>query len=207
MVHTSFGTSFIQLNLHYFIACVCVCVFLCETNLFRALHISMVTSTDSAMVMGYGDSNTWHSRSWKSGCSGEHCKKWLWEEQKEPDRKYTSSNKTKEKSHAWTNELLLLTVPHPTCSPEAWPNTHQLVEGDLRPVISHNEPPGCSSHSSCSHIAYETQHRHTAITTYSSLHHNFSSPLLRDLHTARFRVSDQSFVTVIHGSWYVREGI
>lgn len=31
---------------------------LCETNLLRALHISMVTSTDKAMVMGYGDSNT-----------------------------------------------------------------------------------------------------------------------------------------------------
>lgn len=47
------------------------------THLFRALHISMVTSTDSAMVMGYGDSNTLQSRFWKSGFSGPHCRKWL----------------------------------------------------------------------------------------------------------------------------------
>lgn len=48
------------------------------TYLFRALHISMVTSTDRAMVMGYGDSNTWQSRPSKSGLSGAHWRKWLY---------------------------------------------------------------------------------------------------------------------------------
>lgn len=46
-------------------------------HLFRALHISMVTRTDRAMVMGYGDSNTWQSRPSKSGLSGLHWRKWL----------------------------------------------------------------------------------------------------------------------------------
>lgn len=45
--------------------------------LFRALHISIVTSTDSAMVIGYGDSNTWQSRPSNSGLSGAHWRKWL----------------------------------------------------------------------------------------------------------------------------------
>lgn len=39
-------------------------VVLVQTDLFRALHISMVTRTDKAMVMGYGDSNTLQSRPW-----------------------------------------------------------------------------------------------------------------------------------------------
>ena len=38
----------------------------------------MVTSTDRAMVIGYGDSNTWQSRPSKSGLSAEHWRKWLW---------------------------------------------------------------------------------------------------------------------------------
>lgn len=41
------------------------------------MHISIVTSTDRAMVMGYGDSNTLQSRPWKSRFSGPHCRKWL----------------------------------------------------------------------------------------------------------------------------------
>lgn len=44
-------------------------------HLFRALHISMVTSTDKAMVMGSGASKTSQSTPSKSGFSSLHCMK------------------------------------------------------------------------------------------------------------------------------------
>ena len=50
---------------------------LCPAHLLRALHISMVTSTDKAMVVGKRDSNTSHSVPAKSGLSSEHFRKFL----------------------------------------------------------------------------------------------------------------------------------
>lgn len=47
------------------------------TDLFRALHISMVTRTESAIVIGYGDSKIAQSTPSKSGLSSLHCRKWL----------------------------------------------------------------------------------------------------------------------------------
>lgn len=47
------------------------------TDLLRALHISMVTRTESAIVIGYGDSKTAQSTPTKSGLSSLHCRKWL----------------------------------------------------------------------------------------------------------------------------------
>lgn len=47
----------------------------CGPHLLRALHISMVTSTDRAMVMGSGASKTSQSRPSKSGFSSLHCMK------------------------------------------------------------------------------------------------------------------------------------
>lgn len=47
-------------------------------HLFRALHISMVTSTDKAMVVGKRDSKTSQSMPAKSGLSSEHFRKFLW---------------------------------------------------------------------------------------------------------------------------------
>lgn len=47
------------------------------TDLLRALHISMVTRTDSAIVIGYGDSKIAQSTPSKSGLSSLHCRKWL----------------------------------------------------------------------------------------------------------------------------------
>jgi hypothetical protein len=46
-------------------------------DLLRALHISMVTNTDRAIVMGYGDSNTSQLTPSNSGLSAPHCRKWL----------------------------------------------------------------------------------------------------------------------------------
>lgn len=43
--------------------------------LLRALHISMVTNTDKAMVMGSGASNTSQSRPSNSGLCSVHCMK------------------------------------------------------------------------------------------------------------------------------------
>lgn len=50
---------------------------LCPAHLLRALHISMVTSTDKAMVVGKRDSNTSQSMPAKSGLSSEHFRKFL----------------------------------------------------------------------------------------------------------------------------------
>lgn len=50
---------------------------LCPAHLLRALHISMVTSTDKAMVVGKRDSKTSHSVPAKSGLSSEHFRKFL----------------------------------------------------------------------------------------------------------------------------------
>lgn len=46
-----------------------------RTYLLRALHISMVTSTDKAMVMGSGASKTSQSRPSNSGLCSVHCMK------------------------------------------------------------------------------------------------------------------------------------
>lgn len=46
-----------------------------RSYLLRALHISMVTSTDKAMVMGSGASKISHSTPSKSGLSSVHCMK------------------------------------------------------------------------------------------------------------------------------------
>lgn len=43
--------------------------------LLRALHISMVTNTDKAMVMGSGASKTSQSRPSNSGLCSVHCMK------------------------------------------------------------------------------------------------------------------------------------
>merc|ERR1739838_1284107 len=45
-------------------------------KLLRALHISMVTSTDRAMVMGASASKISHSTPAKSSFSAWHCMKW-----------------------------------------------------------------------------------------------------------------------------------
>lgn len=44
-------------------------------RLLRALHISMVTNTDKAMVMGSGASKTSQSRPSNSGLCSVHCMK------------------------------------------------------------------------------------------------------------------------------------
>lgn len=46
-----------------------------KTYLLRALHISMVTNTDKAMVMGSGASKTSQSRPSNSGLCSVHCMK------------------------------------------------------------------------------------------------------------------------------------
>lgn len=43
-----------------------------RSHLLRALHISMVTRTESAMVMGYGDSKTEHWTPANSEWPSEH---------------------------------------------------------------------------------------------------------------------------------------
>lgn len=47
-----------------------------QSDLFSALHISMVTRTDRAIVMGGDDSNTSQRMSAKSSLSSLHCMKW-----------------------------------------------------------------------------------------------------------------------------------
>lgn len=46
-----------------------------RTYLLRALHISMVTNTDKAMVMGSGASKTSQSKPSNSGLCSVHCMK------------------------------------------------------------------------------------------------------------------------------------
>ena len=49
----------------------------CETHLFRALSISMVTRTERAIVMGWRSSNTLQETPEKTALSAVHCMWWL----------------------------------------------------------------------------------------------------------------------------------
>lgn len=116
---------------------------LVKTDLFRALHISMVTSTDKAMVMGYGDSNSLQSRPWKSGFSGPHCRKWLWK------RKAVKKLAADEVVCLFSRQKLFGF------------NSYQLVKADPRTVLSSNKPPGSSTNSGSTNITCRDTRRQT----------------------------------------------
>lgn len=111
-----------------------------SSHLFRALHISIVTSTERAMVIGYGDSNTWQSKPSNSGLSGLHCRKWLWEEKvKRNDAEEVICQKLK----------ILRQCLH----------TYQLVQSELWAILRDRKPPSSSSHSGSAHITWEKAHQ------------------------------------------------
>lgn len=121
-------------------------------DLLRELNISIVTSTDSAMVVGKRDSNTSQSMPSNMGFSSVHCMKCrcTWRERKREDvcNKYTCNFgcqrfAQKDKTAIYTD----------------W-TSYQLVERHLWALFIKQVPPHGGAHCSKSHISWsETLNR------------------------------------------------